>query len=367
MLLRLVPISHLLIAQAGGDAGGALLEPFIGLGIKILALMATIAFAREAYKLATGQQAKFLDVAARWAIAAVLVCGIPHIATWLQSTIQQAGNTLFEIADTASLEGSYKYAMSSFKCDNLDWMDLIAMFATPTGWLLLFAQLVSLASMLVKLVIIDVLWPIVLNLTIIAGAVTVPVGFLDELDGLKTYLRNVASVACWPLLFALLMTGIAASFPQTLKAVEEGKIKANCDELDKDITAAETVVAGVISRETGLSRNRVQGAMNGRESGVLSNVDTSAEASTSFSGMLHYIAICIGHILLSLAIPLVAGSLFGAGGGASIISAMSGGKSQANKAVSAGRGAAAATAKAGHSAGAAAATVGKKIITKGKG
>ncbi|OGQ84630.1 MAG: hypothetical protein A2289_09690 [Deltaproteobacteria bacterium RIFOXYA12_FULL_58_15] len=333
------PLTNLAMA-AGGE--NPLLGPFIGLGIKVLALMATIAFAREAYRLATGQPTHFVDVAVRWIVAAVLVMSIPHLATWMETTLKAAGNSLFAIGNAGLLEASYKKATNDFKCNDLDWMDIITMMAMPSGWLMLMAQLVSLVAQIGKLVIIDILWPIVLNVTIIAGTLTVPVGFLEELGGLKTYMRNVLSVACWPLMFAILTVGIAGSFQKTLGGVKRGDIKPNCTQLDTSGSSdlATELMRGA-GRKLGLSEDRVARMEAGGSGDLQSNVSTDTE--TSLTGMMHFIAICVAHIFLMFSIPKVSKSLFGASGvGETISAAITGGgvatTQAAKKAVTKGQG-----------------------------
>lgn len=265
----------------------------VSIGLKILTIAVLIDLAREAARFARGLSADFVDVAIRAVVAAMAIAMIPWLSLTLSQSVLAISNQLFGEGRTALLNESFRAALRNFDCDvGTGFFGGLEILFSPEGLLLILAHAILYAALLVKLVMIDVLWPIVFTLTVYLGVISIPVTFLKELGGLSHYIKGVISVALWPVVFSFLMVLVAAIFPKTIEAVANGKGTIVCEAILKPGTSS------AAPSTTG-------------SAGASSLVMPWKDDSGPFELVLKFLAISLGLVVFMIKTPAIASMAVG--------------------------------------------------------
>jgi hypothetical protein len=272
----------------------------IAVGGKILLLILTIDLIRETTKMLRGTSADFVGVLVRGVAAATIIAVIPWASLQIADIVLGISKHLFEKGNVAMLDDSFKAAFGNFTCDVSGW-EAIGLFFSKAGLLLLLAQAVLLVVLVMKMFIIDVMWPIMFCLVVYLGVITVPLSAMTELGGLWHYVRRVLAVAMWPITFGFLMVLIAATFPKTIEAVASKSVKVSCESIEGTAEAA---------GEHG-------GFAKGRKMAVHAAV-ADDKKTDDFKGLMKYLAMCLGVVLLTWKTPQISSMMLGQDGSGGI-------------------------------------------------
>lgn len=186
------------------------------LGQKVLVLGFFAWLLVETYKLATKGQCDYLMPCVRFAVGSLLLRSLPAIHQEVSTTLLSAGQQL----GTSNLQHlflkAYMHAYGGLQGSTLAMLgnvfSLQGMFALGSVGL-------AMAMQVVKVLVLDILWPICLGLVVAYGALAVPLGVLPGLSTLKGWVKNVIEVSLWPLVFQAIVGLMLGSFERTLASV----------------------------------------------------------------------------------------------------------------------------------------------------
>lgn len=187
------------------------------LGLVFVSLFSLIDGLREVVKLLMRQSTNFLAVLFRAVIAAVTIVCIPWLATTLAELVLAIANALLKEAVIDGFISSFEMAITGGgACPDADWTDYITALFNPSAWLWILAPFLTVGAMLLKLIIVDVAWPVFFALEVYFGLLSIPLTYLQGDGGVKSYAQRVLSVAVWPIVYAFILVLMAAMFRQTI-------------------------------------------------------------------------------------------------------------------------------------------------------
>ena len=92
---------------------------------------------------------------------------------------------------------------------------------SPTTWTFLLVWLTMYGILIIKVVMIDILCPIMLALVIFGGYISIPIGMYPGTGTLKGWIMNVVEVSMWPVVFTVLTTLLFATFQGQLQTFQK--------------------------------------------------------------------------------------------------------------------------------------------------
>ena len=165
----------------------------------------------------------YLTPVLRVAVGSALLASLPSIAanveagvvTWTASAMREANHGLWTDTIEHALANSLR----------VNFVDVFSLFSVRA--VLGFGSgLLYLTMGLVKLMVIDVLWPIAMGLVLVFGAIAVPLGVWPGLGTLSGWVRNVIEVALWPVVFQVLVAMQVSAFSGVLQQVRRLDLQA---------------------------------------------------------------------------------------------------------------------------------------------
>lgn len=209
--------AYQLITSAYSQVAGIATVQNLGSALLGLALAAWMLY--ELYRFLVAGQADFMTPILKVGGAILVLQAIVPIGDLLSSGMRELSDRVFDqnVAElatrawTAAFEG----------VEDRGVMDKIEALFTPTFWMMAATNLELMAVVVIKVCIIDVLWPVMLALVLFAGVLTVPIGIFPGVNSAKGWFMNVVEVAIWPLVFQLVTTLLFACFAGQLARMEE--------------------------------------------------------------------------------------------------------------------------------------------------
>jgi len=308
-----------------GSAGPSWMSGVQQIGLELLAVMVMVNILIEALKMVRGVPSDFVEVAVRGAIAGFVIMAVPEMATGLASLVSlisakitSNGAGLTQDAQMDALSAALKGALVKFSCrpapetnaamvaasqvtssnDGM-WagisgaMTAISFLMSPAGIITILGTIFVYAVIIVKFFMLDVLWPIMFSITVFMGVITIPVTFLRELGGLAHYAKQVIAVALWPVVFAVLVGMVQASFPGILRDMASSTALSFCQ------------------------------AMASPDANSLQNF--GGAVMTGYMGVLKFLAVCLGVLFMLIKTPGICGAMMGTGDAAQGIAGFAGG------------------------------------------
>jgi hypothetical protein len=199
---------------------------FQTLGEAILGIVALILCARESFNLVRGHASDFQGVLVRVTISAIMLAAVPQVAATVGGWALGINASLTGHSINI-LEQALRNGLTSLRCDNIQWYDLVMLFSIR-GVVLIFGLVVFLAFMVVKIAIIDVGWKIMFAVVCLQAPLTLPLTAIEELGGLGHYWRNFIGIALWPVMFGIIASLVTAAFPETLSDIAGRKAGFEC-------------------------------------------------------------------------------------------------------------------------------------------
>jgi hypothetical protein len=188
------------------------------LGAEVLGLALLLALAVEMYHLLVRGSCDFITPILRIGLAFAVIQNIEGLGRFLGGTAERIGQSMCKASEAELFAEAFKHAVSQ-AYDQSAWEAALSMnlFSVKTA-LLLFACGLYLAMMLIKLLVVDVLWPICFGLTLVLGVLAVPLGLIPG-GSARGWFRTLVEVALWPVVFQFLVAMMVGSFGGLLQQV----------------------------------------------------------------------------------------------------------------------------------------------------
>lgn len=241
-----------------------------GLGTQILAFALLAWLGLELYRFLTRGTCDFATPIVHVGLAVAIVHGIPSLGGALGGAAQGIGKAILDVSETQLFGEAFNHAVGQVY--NQSALSALSSMLTFKGLLVLFGCVLYLGMMVLKLLVIDVLWPICFNLTLVVGLIAVPLGALPG-GQVMGWLRTLLEVSLWPVIFQLLVALMVGSFKGLLEQVVA---------LD---------AAGVFTQGVSLGGTD-PGAVEALSRGVLV--------------LVRFWALCLGYCLLGIGTPMLA-------------------------------------------------------------
>lgn len=236
-----------------------------GFASTVLGLSLSIWLLIELYRLLTRGQADFVTPVIRVGLGFAAVSALPSLGPAVAGMFETMGAKMGAEADLQLFGSAFSHALG--QVEDQDVLTTMASFFSLRGLLAIMSLTLYLFVLLVKMAVIDVLWPICLGLTVVFGLIAVPLGVLPGFSTLGGWIRNLLEISLWPLVFQTVVAMMTGAFKATLRQVLE--------------------VEGVFGAA-------LEGA-----------ADASALGS-QLHIMVHFWALCVGYAVLCLGTPLLA-------------------------------------------------------------
>jgi hypothetical protein len=242
------------------------------LGSRVLSLALVLWLLVEMYRLLTRGSCDFVTPIVKIGIAIAVVQSIAGIGSALGSTAEGIGQSMFKASELELFGKAFSHAVGQVY-DQSAW-ETVASFNifSLKAALLLFACGLYLAMMVIKLLVIDVLWPICFGLVLVLGVLAVPLGVLPG-SSARGWFRTLVEVALWPVIFQFMVAMMVGSFSGLLQQV-----------VSMDVMSVFN-----------------QGVSIGAAA------DAAQKLSQGVLVLVKFWAMCVGYCLLGLATPVVAG------------------------------------------------------------
>jgi hypothetical protein len=244
------------------------LQVLQGFSSSVLGLSLSVWLVLELYRLLVRGQCDFVTPIVRVGIGFAVVGSLPWIGDAVSGLFQSTSDQLAAQNSTALLGQAFQKALQDV--ESLDLLSAIGSFFSVKGLLSMGSLCLYLSMMILKVAIIDVLWPICMGLVVVLGLVAVPLGVLPGLTTLSGWFKNLIEVSLWPLVFQMLVGMMAASMKGTLQAVLN-----------------------------------LQGVWTDAILGDASAGTTAVGTATGLMVLVRWWALCWGYVLLCLLTPLI--------------------------------------------------------------
>jgi len=122
-------------------------------------------------------------------------------------------------------------------------LDYARAIFSPAAWLCLLTYLGLILVMVIKMLVIDVLWPVILGVVVFSGVIAVPIGVFPGVNSLKGWVMNLIEVSMWPIVFQIVITLLCATFATQLEDAKQLRIV--WDHMDARDMADDMVFSGL--------------------------------------------------------------------------------------------------------------------------
>ncbi len=185
------------------------------MGTIALSVFLTILLVIELYRFIVSGNADFFTPILKVGSALLLI----NILVPLQSGISEslAGLSKMVLKNDVMAIASDAFSAAFSGVTDVGIWDVGKFLFSPTNWLFILIFLAMCGVIIVKLIVIDILCPVMLALVIATGTISIPIGVLPGTGTLKGWILNVLEIASWPIIFTLISMVLFASFQSNLK------------------------------------------------------------------------------------------------------------------------------------------------------
>jgi hypothetical protein len=188
---------------------------FQGLGTSLLMLALSIYMVIELYKFLTRGHADFVTPIIKIGAAIIVINSIIPIGSFLSGAVDAGANGIFDKQLNALAAQAFESAMDGVSDPSVT--DYVKSIFSPSAWLGLLSWLFITATIVIKIVVIDIVWPVMFALVLFSGALSVPIGVFPGVNSAKNWAMNLVEIALWPLVFQLLISMLTGTFSGQLE------------------------------------------------------------------------------------------------------------------------------------------------------
>jgi len=187
------------------------------LGTTLLSLALAIYMLVELYKLIMSGQADFVTPIIKIGAALIIVNALIPIGGFLSDALDLASKALLKEDVNALAADAWAAAFEGVVDPGIT--DYVKLLFSPIAWLCLLTYLGLVAIMVIKLLVIDIVCPILLAVVVVSGSLSVPISVFPGSCTMKGWIMNLVEVSIWPLVFHILTTLLFASFANQMKDI----------------------------------------------------------------------------------------------------------------------------------------------------
>ena len=183
-------------------------------GIWLLGIALLVHLIYEMIKLSTTGKADFFSPLAKIAFGAALISLLPLIGSTIQNVAMGANVSGIEKSSAKLLEecwaNSFQVLSEGGTWDFLENLFDIKTLMYLSTWLQLQAMLI------VKILLLDIVWPTILGVIVIMGCLSIPLGSFPAMGSYTGWIRNVVEIALWPIVFGLMFSVMTTVFDKQI-------------------------------------------------------------------------------------------------------------------------------------------------------
>ena len=190
-----------------------------GLGSALLGTALATWMLVALYRFLNHGQADFVTPILKIGAAMIVLNTIQPIGDFFASSMHYLSEQMFEKNVSELAASAWTAAFKGVQ--DPDLVDYVAALFSPVFWICLVTYLQLMGMMVIKLVVIDILWPVMFALVLFSGTVAVPIGVFPGMGTFKGWITNVIEVGIWPLTFQIVTTLLFACFQGQLARMAE--------------------------------------------------------------------------------------------------------------------------------------------------
>jgi hypothetical protein len=254
-------------------------------GITMLSVALAVSLIIQLYRHVVGGQSDFITPIVRVGLAIACLTLIRPIGDFFAGSAYALSNMLFseDLFDLANQVWSN--VMRGVEDPGV--LDYVAALFSPMFWLCLGTYLQLITVAVIKIAIVDVLWPVMFGLVLFSGSLSIPLGLFPGVSSFKGWALNLCEIAIWPIVFQILATMLLACFQGQLTRMNDlALVWEKNDELEANAEALENLGA------------------DGKAQEFRAQIDKNAKSK--WGTLLRYWAINTAFLFLTLFVPLIA-------------------------------------------------------------
>lgn len=264
-------------------------------GTQLISAALIILVMIEMYKLITRGQADFLTPIVKVGLALLVLNYLPLVASLAASTVSFVSDKMFNEQLNVLMADAWAATFKGVSDPGV--IDAVKMLVSPTAWLCLLTFLGLVSILVIKLLIINVIWPVVLGLIVFSGLISIPIGVMPGMKSFKGWCVNVVEIAVWPIVFQILISLLIGSFQGQIK--ESGKL-ADVWKIDQaQQIYAEISKYGDVSDEDKLDYIR-------EETGYDVKIEDIRNKQSMVGIFIRFLAIVAAYGFMCLSVPFLA-------------------------------------------------------------
>jgi hypothetical protein len=210
-----------------------------GIGSALLGLALAAWMLHELYRFLVAGQADFVTPILKVGGALLVLNAIVPLGDALSSGMRSLTDAVFDknMAELASK--AWTAAFEGVQDPGIT--DYLEAFFSPVFWVMVLTELQLMAVVVIKVCVIDVLWPVMFAIVLFTGVLAVPIGLFPGVNTARGWAMNLVEIAIWPLVFQMVTTLLLACFSGQLARMEElrgvweqvDELEARADALDR--------------------------------------------------------------------------------------------------------------------------------------
>ena len=181
-------------------------------GFSIMGAALAIYMVIELYKLLTVGRCDFITPIIKIAGAMAILYALVPIGTFLSAAMQTVTTTLLNQNVFVLASDAWAAAFEGVSGP----LDFIKNLFSQITWLSLMTWFCLVSVIIIKLIVLDVLFPILLAVVVVTGSLSIPIGVFPGANTFKGWVLNLVEVSIWPLVFQILATLLFATFATQL-------------------------------------------------------------------------------------------------------------------------------------------------------
>ena len=185
------------------------------MGNVALSVFLLILLTIELYRLIVSGSADFFTPLFKVGSALLLINALVPLQSGISESLAGLSKMVLQKDVMAIASDAFSAAFSGVT--DIGIWDVTKVIFSPVSWLFLLIFLAMCAIIIIKLVVIDILCPVMLALVIATGTISIPIGVLPGTGTFKGWVLNVLEIASWPIIFSLISMVLFASFQSNLK------------------------------------------------------------------------------------------------------------------------------------------------------
>ncbi len=242
----------------------------------------------ELYRLIVSGSADFFSPLFKVGSALLLINALVPLQSGISESLAGLSKMLLQKDVMAIAADAFSAAFSGVT--DIGIWDVTKVIFSPVSWLFLLIFLVMCAIILIKLIVIDILCPVMLALVIATGTVSIPIGVLPGTGTFRGWVLNVLEIASWPIIFSLISMVLFASFQSNLKDMNVNTMT----ELQK------------IYETTQASLKETEGAEEGNASALAARTQMENWMDQYWMKFIKFLALACAYGLICLSTPMIA-------------------------------------------------------------